>query len=528
MNPVNELSPQELAEVRDQCDAYEVAWHESPQATNLQTWVERAPMKLRPRLFAELLTLDSELRAAQSYGDSGPSLSELCPFDVADSVPMGDETLDFDSLDGIIEKALQDQSVGVVDEARRSLLNCPTLAGVSEQAARALNDGLQPLDAEAGTVLLKQGQPAAGLFVIVHGQVEVSKKVRSSEVRFARCEAGSVVGEMSLLTGKRCTATATAISPLVALKLDVDRYKELIQEFPEIEIALSQLISDRLGSREVDALCGRVINGYRLSRCISRGGMGVVYECRGGKFPGRSLALKMLRHEFIHEPSTIDNFERESTVLRTLSHPNIVTVLDAFIDYRTRFLVMPMCDGHDLSRLLRRHGRLDEECVRCLLGQITAGLEHAHQNQIVHLDLKPANVLMSLDGNAAIADFGLCNEIGAEDLSETVMGTPAYMPPEQLRGDSVGPNGDWYALACMAFEMLSGRKLFDSRDWMTLLLQKERFEPEQLPVDVEMSDELRNILRAALHYDPADRKWPTEEVKSWARPITRWMGDADA
>ncbi|MBB3205983.1 CRP-like cAMP-binding protein [Rhodopirellula rubra] len=523
MNSVTELSPHDLAEVRERCQEYEIAWHRSPQGTKLQTWVEKAPERLRPRLFAELLTLDGNLRSSHVESLSRLSLSELCPFDVADSVPVSDETVDFDSLDGFIEKALAGRDDGVVDQARRSLLKCPTLAGISEQAASALNDGLQSVEFAPGDVLLKQGQTAGGLFVIVSGQLEVSKKVRSADVKFAQCNAGSVVGEMSLLTGKRCTATVKAISPLVALRLDVDRYKELTTAYPEIEIALSQLISDRLGSREVDALCGRTIHGYRLSRCLSRGGMGVVYECRSDSHPGQPLALKMLRHEFIHEPQAIENFERESDVLRNLSHPNIVSVLDAFVDYRTRFLVMPMCDSHDLARLLRRHGKLDENCVRALLGQITAGLEYAHQNQIVHLDLKPANILMNCDGTAAIADFGLCNVIGQDVMGDTVMGTPAYMPPEQLRGDHVCPRGDWYALACMTYEMLSGKKLFDRKDWMSLLIQKERFEPRDLPRDMTISDELRNILEGALCYEPADREWPHELICSWSKPVTEWI-----
>ncbi|MCM2375197.1 protein kinase domain-containing protein [Aporhodopirellula aestuarii] len=519
MDFVTELSPNELDQVRDLCQEYEIAWYQSPQRIKLQVWVEKASEKLRPRLFAELLTLDGQLRAMQSESLSRLSLSEICPFDVADSVAMDNETIDIDVLNEIHAQA----AASGVDKARESLLNCPTLAGISADAARDFNAGLQSVSFEAGETLLKQGQPAGGLFVIVRGKLEVTKKVRSSDVKFAQCGAGSVVGEMSLLTGKRCTATVAALTPIVALRLGVEEYKELTQRYPEIEIALSQLISDRLGSREVDALCGRTIRGYRLSRCISRGGMAVVYECRNETLPGQKLALKMLRHQFIHESHAVEHFERESDVLRSLNHPHIVSVIDAFIDYRTRFLVMPMYDGQDIAKLLRRYGRLDEACVRALLGQITAGLLHAHQNNIIHMDLKPANVLMNLDGTAAIADFGLCNVVGADILSETVMGTPAYMPPEQLRGDKVCSNGDWYALACMAYELLSGEKLFDRKDWMSLLLQKERFDPEHLPEEVAISDELRATLQGALTYEPGDRTWPHEKVMSWAKPIPEWM-----
>ena len=109
------------------------------------------------------------------------------------------------------------------------------------------------------------------------------------------------------------------------------------------------------------------------------------------------------------------------------------------------------------------------------------------------------------------------------------MGTPSYMPPEQLRGDRVDRTGDWYALACMTYELLSGEKLFDSNDWMSLLLQKESFHPEQffeagkLAENVVISDELRGILQSALRYESDARQWPCDLVGSWAKPVSQWM-----
>jgi CRP-like cAMP-binding protein len=530
LNSISELSLAELEQIQKWSGEYEIAWHASPQRTKMQDWVEAAPEHMRGRLFAELLTLDGELRASQMDSLSQLSPNEICPFDVTDALLEDDwsESRFFREIDPCLSKG-DDELADPLESARHSLLKCPTLVGVSVEAAEAFKSALQSVQFAPGDFLLGQGQPSGGLFVVVDGQLSISKISDGTDRKFAQCGAGSIVGEMSLLTGKRCTATVKAHTNVSALRLAPDQFAAITKSFPEIEIALSQLISDRLGSREFDALCGRTIGGYRLDRCISRGGMGVVYECRNAAFPGQAFALKMLRHEFIHDPSAVEQFEREAEVLRGLSHPNIVSVLDAFIDYRTRFLVMPMCDGYDLSRLLRHHRRLDEDCVRALIGQMTVGLVHAHQHKIIHMDLKPANVLMSQDGTIAIADFGLCNIVGTDHSSDSVMGTPAYMPPEQLRGDRVDTTGDWYALACMTYELLSGEKLFDSDDWMSLLLQKESFHPEQffaaekLAENVVMSDELRGILQSALRYEPDARQWPCELVGSWAKPVSQWM-----
>ncbi|MGI9472057.1 MAG: protein kinase domain-containing protein, partial [Rubripirellula sp.] len=325
-------------------------------------------------------------------------------------------------------------------------------------------------------------------------------------------------GEMSMITGHPCSADVVATTPVLALVLPTQQFESLRSRHPEIEIALSQLVSDRLGHRSRDALCGKSLGGFRLERCLSSGAMGVVYRAIDEK-DGSQRALKMMRHRFIYSPRVVSRFDQEADFLRQLEHANIVSMRGHFVAYRTRFIVLDLYDGSDLRRAIRRHGPMDESTTRRLLGQIAAGLAHAHENGVLHLDLKPANILINSDGHVAITDFGLGRLVEFDGVDREVVGTPLYMPPEQFTMRDVGPHCDWYSFGCLAYELMTGERLFESNDTKQLRLRKLRAPTQEWPEVRDLSDELRGHMQKALQPLHKNRTLDLMRIAQWAAPV---------
>jgi len=195
---------------------------------------------------------------------------------------------------------------------------------------------------------------------------------------------------------------------------------------------------------------------YRVIRHLGSGGMASVLLCEDERL-GREVAVKRL-----HADSPVDveqRFNREAKLGASLNHPNLVSVFDTATDDEGVLIVMEYVDGEPLSRMLRR-GPLRPEEVRRMVIDVGEALDHAHQQGIVHRDVKPANVLIREDGVAKLADLGIATASDGTRITRSgiVLGTAAYMAPEQLEGRTVGPAADIYALAAIAFEALSGRK----------------------------------------------------------------------
>ncbi|MFG0291410.1 MAG: protein kinase [Rhodopirellula sp. JB044] len=501
------MTPDDFATVDQLCDEFEIAWLLSGGRESLSRWVEKAPAKLKSKMFAELLALDGQLRTRQSESSLMSSLSKICPFDVV--MPGPDES-----------SFLGDGRLPSIRTARHALIDCPTFAGLERTVAERLEASFTESRFVQGDAVMEQGEPTQGLFIVLAGQLEIHKQSEAGKTEVLdRCGPGSVVGEMSLLSGQTCTATVIASGDVQTMTLSAEAFATLREDYPEIEIALSQLVSDRLGSREVDALCGRTLGGYRLTRCIGRGGMGVIYQGYREDEERRPVALKMLRHRFVHDSAVVDLFHRESEVLQNLRHRNVVKVYDSFVDVRTRFFVLELFDGTDLRRALRQHGRLGEPTARRLVGQIACGLQHAHAQRVVHLDVKPENVLLDRQGRAALADFGLCQDLDQDQSDLYIKGTPAYMAPEQLCGDAVTASSDWYALGCMIAELLTGRRLFQDRDPVNLLEQKRAAMPSETWPKLNITAEMRIVLQGMLHPIPDKRQVNVERLCAWSENV---------
>ncbi len=417
-----------------------------------------------------------------------------------------------------------DASLSTEDAAHRAVFSCGTLSRMPRDAKVALAARIERREFGRGEKLLRQGEPAAGLHLLLTGRVEVVDNCGEETTRIDVDGPGSVMGEMSLLTGQVCSADVIAMIPTEALVLPVAAFEELRTEFPELEIALSQLVSDRLGQRPHDALCGKTLGGYKLIRCISRGAMGVVYEARS-EADGEPRALKMLRHRFISDNRAWSRFDFEVKVLSKLRHEHIVRTHGHFLAYRTRFLVLELCDGADLKRTLIKHGPMSESTVRAILGQIADGLRYAHSlpydgcdRGVLHLDLKPANVLVDRRGRVTITDFGLGRLFKSDGCDETVAGTPSYMSPEQFKAMDIGPACDWYSLGCLGYELLTGNLLFPEQD-LAQMFSRKHFLADELWPAPPISDELRVALYSALEPMVEYRDLDLDQIASWARPV---------
>ena len=203
-----------------------------------------------------------------------------------------------------------------------------------------------------------------------------------------------------------------------------------------------------------DLLCGR----YRLQRALGTGGMASVQLATDEEL-GRPVAIKLLAEGLAADEAFRTRFLREAKLAARLSHPNVVSVFDTGEDGGRPFIVMECVDGENVAEILRRRGRLPVDEALALARQAAAGLTHAHAAGLVHRDVKPQNLLVAADGTLKVADFGIARAAELTALTEqgTVLGTAAYLAPEQASGEPVTPATDVYALGAVVYELLAGR-----------------------------------------------------------------------
>ena len=273
------------------------------------------------------------------------------------------------------------------------------------------------------------------------------------------------------------------------------------------------------------AMVGTSLGGYQLQALLGTGGMGEVYKGHDPKL-GRNVAIKILPPAFTSHPDRLARFEREARLLASLNHPNICGIYGIEESNGIRFLILELVDGPTLADTLARPSSVDAtgglplDRVRAIARQITDGLEVAHDKGIIHRDLKPANVKVTPDGVVKILDFGLAKTVGGEttspDLSNValegggrregaIVGTAAYMSPEQARGLPVDKRTDIWAFGCVLFEMLTGRVTFGGEtisDSIAKILERE---PEWTALPASTPASIRRVLRRCLAKDPKQR-----------------------
>ncbi len=228
------------------------------------------------------------------------------------------------------------------------------------------------------------------------------------------------------------------------------------------------------------AVSGR---GYEIIEEIGAGGFGVVYRAHQPSI-GRDVAIKVILSKYADQPDFAARFDAEAQIVAGLEHPHIVPLYDTWTDEDGAHLVMRLLRGGSLKDLLAS-GPLEPENIVELVRQVASALDAAHRQGIIHRDLKPSNILFDEDGNAYLSDFGIAKNLEAEiTLTPTgaILGTPAYMAPEQIRGEKLTNLSDVYSLGAVIYELLVGRPPFSDQE-TTSLLYKQLHEPLPLVTD---------------------------------------------
>jgi serine/threonine-protein kinase len=272
-------------------------------------------------------------------------------------------------------------------------------------------------------------------------------------------------------------------------------------------------IGSQLGSHEIVALLGK-------------GGMGEVYRARDLKLK-REVAIKILPEEFSRDSDRISRFQREAEVLASLNHPNIAGIYDLAEASGTRFLVLELVEGETLADRILRGPIPVREALKIAI-QICEALEAAHERGIIHRDLKPANVKLTADGKVKVLDFGLAKAMESTPASPTlsnsptllsgsmsgmIVGTAAYMSPEQAKGRAVDRRTDIFAFGCVLYEMLTGKRTFDGDDVTDILGAVLRIEPDWSALPKNSPVGLRNLLRLCLEKNVKNRRSDATDLR---------------
>jgi len=217
-------------------------------------------------------------------------------------------------------------------------------------------------------------------------------------------------------------------------------------------------------------LTGKTIKTYEVDSLIGEGGYGVVYRATQ-QAVNREVAMKVILPKFANSPEFIRRFEAEAQVVARLEHPHVVPLYDYWREPDSAFLVMRFLRGGSMRDQLDELGAMRPESVSKILEQVASALTFAHRNGVIHRDIKADNILLDEDGNAYLGDFGIAKELGTEAnlTKDNIIGTPAYLAPEQIRGGDIGPQSDIYAFGIMLYEILTGRRPFAELTPATLL-----------------------------------------------------------
>lgn len=265
----------------------------------------------------------------------------------------------------------------------------------------------------------------------------------------------------------------------------------------------------------MDLNIGKKLDGrYEITELIGIGGMADVYKAVD-VMENRVVAVKILKTEFSENQEFLRRFRNESKAIAVLSHPNIVRIYDVGFTDEIQFIVMEYIDGITLKEFMEQQGVLRWKDALHFLTQILRALQHAHDRGIVHRDIKPQNIMLFPDGTIKVMDFGIArfSRVDGKTLSDKTIGSVHYISPEQARGDFTDERSDIYSVGAMLYEMLTGRKMFDGDNPVSIALMHMQEEPTY-PRDIVPSipEALEEIVIHAVEKDPSRRYQSAAEM----------------
>ena len=256
---------------------------------------------------------------------------------------------------------------------------------------------------------------------------------------------------------------------------------------------------------------------YRLEGRLGYGGMSTVHLALDLRLQ-RQEAVKLLAEHLAEEPTFVSRFQREAQAAARLVHPNVVQVFDSGQDEHTGqyFIVMEYIEGSSCAQILRDYGWVEVDEAVPIIEQACEGLQYAHRHGVVHRDVKPGNLLRSSDGAVKLADFGIAKATEQSSITQvgSVLGTAAYLAPEQARGEEAGPRADLYSLGVVAYQLISGRLPYEATSLTELALKQQQQRPPTLDTLVAaVSPELADAVAKALALDPEGRYQTAREMR---------------
>jgi eukaryotic-like serine/threonine-protein kinase len=263
---------------------------------------------------------------------------------------------------------------------------------------------------------------------------------------------------------------------------------------------------------------------YEIIKLLGQGGMGAVYKARDVELD-RPVALKVIRADLAGDSKTLARFKQELILARQVTHKNVIRIFDLGAHEGVRFITMEFVEGHDLSALLERQKFTPDQAAR-IVRQVCLALEAAHAEKVIHRDLKPQNVMVDEAGTVRVMDFGLARSVELSGLTQTgaILGTPAYMSPEQAKGTPVDERSDLFSLGIILYELLTGEVPFKAdTTWGTLVKRTQTPAEPAISINPDVPQALSDIAARCLAIDPAERYQNASQV---AADLTAWIGDA--
>ncbi len=260
----------------------------------------------------------------------------------------------------------------------------------------------------------------------------------------------------------------------------------------------------------------KIAGRYRLEGRLGFGGMSTVHLALDLRLE-RQVAVKLLAEHLADDPTFVSRFQREAQAAARLVHPNVVQIFDSGLDEPSgrHFIVMEYIEGSSCAEILRDDGWVEVEEAVSIIGQACEGLDYAHRHGVVHRDVKPGNLLRAREGEVKLADFGIAKATEQSSITQvgSVLGTAAYLAPEQARGEEAGPRADLYALGVVTYQLISGRLPYEATSLTELALKQQREDPPMLDTLVAaVGPELADAVAIALALDPRERYQTAREM----------------
>ncbi|MEO1995103.1 MAG: protein kinase [Planctomycetaceae bacterium] len=505
----NSMQPQRSEHIQHVCGTFEQAWRSGDQP-HIEDCLSDTAGSERDTCLGDLLAVEFEYRrklgqqlTVQDYIDRFPTQTQIVYAAFDNCLP---KTVGYDTTaPTLIDERSRDEPV----LSQFGLFSQPQFDAIEPQMH-------EELYAE-GDYLFHQGDPGTSLMLLCDGSVEINTDDEWGKRHLiGRAIQGEVLGEMALLADEPRSANVIAATAVRVLVLPVEKFRRLAEEFPEISVMLTQVISKRVGTQHRDVLVGKSLERYRVQRRLGRGGMGVVYEAHDTK-DGKRVALKMMSHQLVYDAAGHTQFQQEADIVESFQHENIVHMYRRFRAFHTAFIAMEFCDGETLQERIQR-GPLAEAEARRVFGQVAAAVAYAHDRDIVHRDIKPDNIMVNSDGLVKLMDFGLAKPITSTNsaLNGRIVGTPGYMSLEQLTGRSSAKECDYFSMGCVAYEMLTAKPICPAKSIPELLQRLTNWEvPDMKKECPDISDEFSQTVEGCLSKEAESRHLDFGVVASW-------------